>query len=465
MRHLLFVLSLAVFSLGTARAQTPRATPVSIPPVGLHPSAQQHANADAHLVDGLKPVSSTQAQRFQFPNLVAPARSESRLLRTEWSVQRWTDGDWENLNRNLFAYDETDRLTQQLTLDWVDDRWDNYSRQLSTYLDDAVSEKLTQRWFDAAWEDEYSEQFIYDSGGRLVETLFRRQTGSGLGDYARTLYTHGSDKTITLDQLWMGDDDWMDLYRSLSTYHAGNLVEFEFQTHSADGWTNHSRRLYTFDGNDLVEVVYQNWYEGAWQNLRREARTYDLSRAPSSSDEGRITEHLYQTWDLGAWQNGSLTSYFYDSAGRLDESLHQRWGVQEWYDDRREVYTYSGQALVETLLQDRVSNGWENSHRHIYAYAVTTASEESTPPLEFVLSVFPNPTQGNLNLSISIPSPSEVTVEVLDVLGRRVAALPTQRFDTGVHTLDWNLSSLTAGVYVIQLAGGATATRRFTVVR
>ncbi len=87
-------------------------------------------------------------------------------------------------------------------------------------------------------------------------------------------------------------------------------------------------------------------------------------------------------------------------------------------------------------------------------------------PDEVRLTSYPNPTRGQATIEYTLPEAQEVTLEVYDVLGRRVATLENGRRQAGRHTLRLDGGSLPSGVYFGRLqAGDETRTQKITVVR
>jgi ELWxxDGT repeat protein len=78
----------------------------------------------------------------------------------------------------------------------------------------------------------------------------------------------------------------------------------------------------------------------------------------------------------------------------------------------------------------------------------------------------PNPFEGRTAVRFAVPEAARVSVDVLDVLGRRVAVLHEGPVEAGAHAVPWAADGLPGGVYVVRLrAGGTTATRRVTLLR
>ena len=79
---------------------------------------------------------------------------------------------------------------------------------------------------------------------------------------------------------------------------------------------------------------------------------------------------------------------------------------------------------------------------------------------------YPNPTAGVARIGYSLSETADVSIRLFDLLGREVAVLTSGLEAAGNHEVSFDTSSLPAGLYVYRLeAGGATQTRKLTVVR
>ena len=82
-------------------------------------------------------------------------------------------------------------------------------------------------------------------------------------------------------------------------------------------------------------------------------------------------------------------------------------------------------------------------------------SVESSPELvSFSVSLYPNPTRGELNLEFTLSSEEQVTATLYNALGRRIEVLISERFGSGQHRIELKMSSKTAGVYLVELIAG-----------
>ena len=81
----------------------------------------------------------------------------------------------------------------------------------------------------------------------------------------------------------------------------------------------------------------------------------------------------------------------------------------------------------------------------------STATEEL--PTEFALQGnYPNPFNPSTQIQFDLPSTAEVTVQVIDLLGRMVLTLPAQNVEAGANrTVELDGSSLSSGTYLYRL--------------
>ncbi len=82
------------------------------------------------------------------------------------------------------------------------------------------------------------------------------------------------------------------------------------------------------------------------------------------------------------------------------------------------------------------------------------------------LKVFPNPTNGEINVSFNLKKESQVTIKVVDVLGNEVLTLLSQKINQGFQKNTFDLSSkLSGGFYFVRImTGSESLTKRISVL-
>ena len=98
--------------------------------------------------------------------------------------------------------------------------------------------------------------------------------------------------------------------------------------------------------------------------------------------------------------------------------------------------------------------------------------EEIQVPTEFALNGnYPNPFNPTTTISFDLPEASDVTLEVFDMMGRRVATLVNGQLSAGAYEAQWNArsdagSAVASGVYLYRLqAGSFVATQRMVLMK
>lgn len=80
--------------------------------------------------------------------------------------------------------------------------------------------------------------------------------------------------------------------------------------------------------------------------------------------------------------------------------------------------------------------------------------------------VWPNPTISGSQVAFTLEEVGEISLEMFDVLGRRVMQVANSEYQAGRHVLPLSTDDLASGVYVVRLiAGSQTAVQRVTVAR
>lgn len=129
-----------------------------------------------------------------------------------------------------------------------------------------------------------------------------------------------------------------------------------------------------------------------------------------------------------------------------------------------EAFTFM--AACDMLL------GVDADGNFIFGDLVTSNEEGVDLPTEFALDGnYPNPFNPSTTIQFALPETAEVTVEVIDVLGRQVMTIPAQMMEAGAQrSVQVNAASLASGTYIYRvIAQTATdkmvKTGRMTLVK
>jgi hypothetical protein len=79
---------------------------------------------------------------------------------------------------------------------------------------------------------------------------------------------------------------------------------------------------------------------------------------------------------------------------------------------------------------------------------------------------YPNPFNPSTVIPFTVKDPCRVTMKICDVLGREVAVPADGHYGPGTHSVRFNASGLSSGLYLVRMeAGGFTAMRKITVMK
>ncbi|GAB5410805.1 MAG: hypothetical protein BalsKO_31700 [Balneolaceae bacterium] len=89
-------------------------------------------------------------------------------------------------------------------------------------------------------------------------------------------------------------------------------------------------------------------------------------------------------------------------------------------------------------------------------------------PKEFQLKQnYPNPFNPSTNIEFSLPQQADLKVEVFNSIGRRVAVLVEENKPAGFHTVRFNASSYSSGMYFYRLIadGNIISTKKMILIK
>ncbi len=315
------------------------------------------------------------------------------------------------------------------------------------------------------------DTYTYDESGEVV---LQRVTESGLfGPLApsrRETYTYDSGQLTEIFVEAYQSDEWMPLRRDSRVYDdEGRITERTMSSWDIinNDWLNITRTLTSYSENQ-TETISQTWSGGAWLNVGRDIETLDFNAGTATTVE--------QYWDASAnggagdWVNEDYEELQFTEEFQLIGFIERVWSSDAWVDSRRgsAELDENGNTSVQ-LSQFWNGTEWVNEERFLFTYIEfdATASEREIPGGRFQLEDnYPNPFSATTTISFTLETPDHVTLDVFDVLGRRVATLVDAVKGRGVHEVTLDARELSGGLYVYRLsASGHQAVRTMLILK
>lgn len=137
-------------------------------------------------------------------------------------------------------------------------------------------------------------------------------------------------------------------------------------------------------------------------------------------------------------------------------------------NDRLKEYHIDGAQRVEPVSYIDDFFTTTSDHAPVWTRFQFTGEAVELPEEITVKPNYPNPFNPSTVIPFSLPEPTEVTLEIFDVLGRKVASpVVNQSFSEGDHEIEFNASGLSSGVYIyrIRFGDGTNVTEKMMLVK
>ena len=347
------------------------------------------------------------------------------------TYQFWdsSEGEWVNQDRSNIAV-ENGVITGGSYDEWDFDQWTEIERYTLEQVGDDIVEtifvydSLSEEWVN-------DQQYIYP--GMTVETLYE-------------------EFVKILNQI--DDGTLLYLFDTLPPYNS-----YIWMDNGETGEWIATERQVTLEGTEL-------------ENGATTATI--LSMEENLGDPNEWVPYFQILIGYNDAAQPVAMSFFAPSEESQDGELVKSFG---------EFYTYNSNDLIEIVEKYGLSdaggffkiNGADelSSSEEIIARAVltwsglSTSTEPSDTPLTFSLKpAYPNPFNPSTVIPYEISNAADVKVEVFDMLGRRVATLIDGFKPAGNHTVRFDGSGLSSGIYMVRLsAAGNRQMRSISLIK
>ncbi|MFY8022205.1 MAG: PKD domain-containing protein, partial [Bacteroidia bacterium] len=131
--------------------------------------------------------------------------------------------------------------------------------------------------------------------------------------------------------------------------------------------------------------------------------------------------------------------------------------------DENPTYTYTSNGVytVRLIASNSFLSDTITKTINVIATSVKEVKESITE-----LSIYPNPAQTEVNFNFNLNTSENVSIEILDMNGRRVQMMPTTSMNAGNYTINGDVSMLQQGIYFAKISTeNSSITQKLVIVK
>jgi hypothetical protein len=316
---------------------------------------------------------------------------------------------WRNDNSYTYTYDANNNLLNQLNQTWVNNSWVNNNQTIYTYdANNNLLTQLNQTRVHNSWRNDNQITYTYDSNNNILTRLNQTLENYVLADRFLYIFTYDSNNNMLTQLVERSKNNSLDSRVLVTyTYNSNNnmLTELSQAWKDDNSWKNFNLITYIYDSNNnRLSKLKQIWMNNSWVNDDQFLMTYD--------ENG----------------NGISAEYWMQIEERWLPLNEPTIDINLYYNNMQSYFRLNACHKLTASSYTKVSNN------------VTAIAEPSATPGLNDVSVYPNPTTGELRIENGALKIQQISI--FNLLGRNV--LNTQQ-----TALD--ISHLPAGIYFVQI--------------
>lgn len=233
-------------------------------------------------------------------------------------------------------------------------------------------------------------------------------------------------------------------------------------------WTKTFGSPWEDEGRDILETSDGGYVFSGKRSISQGKANHYLMKISSQGDSiwahsyvddisYTITHSITQTSDGGyaliGYHPYSSNIHYIDII-RTDAEGDSLWSKRFWHNPVK----YYGRSIIQAqdgsyfLCGNNVDDIWVVK----LAPEITNKENENnySPNAYMLLYNYPNPFNATTTISYYLPSESEISLSIYNLLGQRIETLYEGVQNAGEHALTWDASHLTSGIYFARLEAG-----------
>ena len=240
------------------------------------------------------------------------------------------------------------------------------------------------------------------------------------------------------------DPEWNIPYPHVARAEKGDLIKQEWEYYNGQEWSAdplETKRINDFQVSQQYSVsTYRGKYILLTQDIWLSPNIYSFT-----SDS-----------PVGPW--GSKRLVYTTPETEQDMFTYNAYAHPQFDQDAKLLVSYNTNGDFWSIFQNVelyrprfIRVPYMNMDYDFWPNGLEATSSE----MGFRSSIYPNPAKDRALLTMELPAPAMVSIELLDMNGRVLQTIPPENYNQGIHshTLDMNL--LPAGIYMCKIAFNA----------
>lgn len=389
---------------------------------------------------------------------------------------------WVNQQRVLYSYGSTQMEQRQEVWSTEDEAWSNYILGYGYYTNINYPDSSVTLVWDAAQEAFTPLAKIameYDAANNMILRLTYIASGGDFFLTGRTEFTYNEDNKLTFERTYGGTGG--ELFKTQERRFEYNELGIQFLSETLNFTVNGTvstgtRQLLRYDGETYLgyESYTYNPVDDIWQlsgyyyNSRVIGnRVSQINSMSSSSWSGTTYQRNLLSFEdnpvvfndgpvlLRAGETVRFTLFAIDTDLSEPDVSITNLPDGATYDPETRTFEWAVTEVNPTSMIVRAESAkgmFETEVFFIDAASVTSLEDSPEHPSHItLLPNFPNPFNPATTLAFELSTVQEVSLEVFDVIGRKVAVAASGVYPAGHHTVSFDGRSLASGVYMVVL--------------
>lgn len=277
----------------------------------------------------------------------------------------------------------------------------------------------------------------------------------------KTEYTYDSkgNKITSKHYNWIKTSDSWQITASFNyTYNANNKVDIEIDSNFNTTLFSILKTVSTYDANgNITNDTRYTWKNNSWAIDYKNDYNYDT--------KNNLSFEINSTFDASnsTYTNSTKVKYTYDGDGNMGSSVNYTWNAPngQWDFKGRDIFVFNTAVLSTDIyapsefseltnniknevksytLQDYINGNYRNNALETFYYSPFKASSGINELTEININIYPNPSNGMININTN---ETIENINITDVNGKLV------RHQTDNSPID--LSQNSKGIYFVNI--------------